>query len=103
MEPVKVDFNVINHGVDNTQYFTSPGCGKHEHVVTGTGGHAVEAYDDAVDQVYSAADALGIESIVWPNKPPHGINKQCKVPAKDWKQDECDLYVHVSIQFTFLD
>lgn len=51
-------FEIINHGADHEQYF--PGCGTafsdYDHVVTGAGMDAKEAYEDAIEQVYQVND-----------------------------------------------
>lgn len=90
------DYEIINHGPDHCQYW--PGCGTaytdFAHVVTGIGVDAVEAYNDAVEQVYqwvgSAADKLNL-----PERPRGlGITLRHRVPARseDW-------YWYISIRF----
>lgn len=47
------DFELIDHGIDHNQYFR--GCGvsgtKFEFVTTGAGENALEAFDDALEQI----------------------------------------------------
>lgn len=77
------DFQVVDHGIDNSQYFQ--GCGvaltKYEHVVTGCGDHFDEAIDDALEQIaigtsglidfpsleQAIKDDLGIKTVSWPS------------------------------------
>lgn len=51
-KPIK-EFEVINHGVEHSQYFQ--GCGvsftKYDHVVTGIGHNLSEAYEDCLEQL----------------------------------------------------
>ena len=51
------DYEIIDHGIENSQYFQ--GCGtafsKYENVVTGCGSNPSEAIADALDQI-SAMD-----------------------------------------------
>lgn len=88
-------FEIINHGADH-QYFQ--GCGttftEFDYVVTGAGDDAVEAYEDAVDQVYQM---LGDKAnkLHLPKRPRgYDITRRHRVPAnrEDW-------YWYVSIRF----
>ena len=88
------NFEIINHGWDNSQYFQ--GCGTSysdfDNVVTGAGYTAKDAYEDATEQIYMSfnnADKLKLP------KRPKGINAKNHVPAK---ADE-DCYWYVSIRF----
>lgn len=91
-----MNFEIINHGARNAQYFL--GCDnvftKFDHVVTGAGNNAVEAYNDAVKQVYqilgNEADKLHL-----PKQPRgYGITKRHRVSARSE-----DFYWYVSIRF----
>jgi hypothetical protein len=82
---VKKKFEILVHGADNVQYF--PGCSaifsNFDHVVTGCGTDASEAYRDAVEQIYMD---LGEEAnkLHLPKRP-RGISKEDKAPpAEDW-------------------
>lgn len=48
-------FEIIDHGIEGSQYFQ--GCGtafsKFDHAVTGAGENALEAFDDALEQIAS--------------------------------------------------
>ena len=90
-------YQIINHGMDHEQYF--PGCGcactPYDRCVTGCGESAAEAYQDALDCVYtdegSKADSLDL-----PNKPRGlGITSRPVVPASAE-----DFHYYVSILYT---
>ena len=92
-------YEIINHGYDNSQYFQ--GCGtygtEYNEVFTGIGNNAKEAYEDAVEQIYSMPyDTESIEKII-PIRP-KGIRIKDKVPATYTKDDESDCYWYVSIR-----
>lgn len=87
------DYQVINHGMDHEQYFQ--GCGivhtKFNHVVTGAGETAKEAYEDAVEQLASQGyDVRGV-----PTKP-RGIRKTDKIPSD--APDEIFWYVSICVK-----
>lgn len=50
-------FQIIDHGIEHSQYFQ--GCGtsytNFDYCVTGCGGNATEAFDDALEQIASGA------------------------------------------------
>lgn len=52
------DYEIIDHGLQHSQYF--PGCGvaltRFSHVVTGIGETAFEAALDAIEQIHSLGD-----------------------------------------------
>lgn len=89
-------YQIINHGWDNAQYFQ--GCGtaytEFDHVQTGCGDNAAEAYADAVESIYQCHTTAEAEALQLPKKP-HGIRKADKVPAKSE-----DCYWYVSIRYT---
>jgi hypothetical protein len=90
------EYEIINHGWDHCQYF--PGCGvcftKFEHVVTGGGADAVDAYRDAVEQIWTMHDADAL-----PVRPRGlGINRRAKVPASHQGEDS-EFYWYVSIRY----
>lgn len=88
-------FEIINHGVEHSQYFQ--GCGtaftKYTHCYTGCGYDAKEAYDDAVEQAFMAGDPPREVVEKLPRRP-RGINKRMKVPARAGD----DVYYYVSIR-----
>ncbi len=94
---MKAKFEIINHGWDNSQYFH--GCGtaftEYDNCVTGAGYDAVEAYNDAVEQVYQSEDKA--ESLHLPKRPRgYDISKKNHVPAK--ANEDC--YWYVSIRYS---
>lgn len=89
-------FEIISHGWEHAQYFQ--GCGvsftSFEHVVTGAGMNAREAYDDACEQICSSeGDNVGLP------KRPRGINAKDKVPADHCGEDS-EFYFYVSILYS---
>ena len=87
-------YEIVNHGWEHSQYFQ--GCGTSfsdfDNVVTGCGVNAVEAYADAVEQVYMNYDDA--DKLKLPKRP-KGIRVRDKVPAN---YDE-DFYWYVSIRY----
>lgn len=71
-------FEIVNHGVQNSQYFSFTGTAftEWDHVACGTGMNAKEAYEDAVDHL--AQMGYDVEKLP---KRPRGIRKSDKVPA----------------------
>ena len=92
---MKPQYEIINHGYDHSQYFQ--GCGvaftSFEHVVTGCGLNAKEAYEDAVEQIAMAGHEINL-----PTRP-HGINAKDKVPAKLTKEEVNEAWFYVSIRY----
>jgi hypothetical protein len=88
-------FEIINHGYDHSQYFQ--GCGvaftDFDHVVTGCGMDAKEAYQDAVNQL--AMSNYNMDKL--PTRP-HGIRQKDKIPAEYLKQENNELFWYVSIR-----
>ena len=88
------DFEIVNHGYEHEQYFQ--GCGvaftKFEHVATGAGHTARDAYADALDQIYSFADASALP------KRPAGIRQRDHVPASHCGEDS-EFWWYVSIRY----
>jgi len=72
-----VEYEILNHGWDHSQYFS--GCGvaftNYTDVVTGIGDNAKEAYEDALEQM--AMSGVSIDSMP---KRPSGIRVRDKVP-----------------------
>ena len=89
-------FEIVNHGADHCQYF--PGCGTawtdFDEVATGAGFDAAEAYQEAVESIYTLHGDLA-DKLHLPTRPRGlGITKRNRVPARseDW-------YWYVSIRF----
>jgi len=94
-------YEIINHGMDNSQYFQ--GCGTafsgFNSCVTGCGSDAVEAYEDAVDQVWQTCTTKDAGALKLPTRPRgYGITRRDRVPARLMDQDS-DMYWYVSIRF----
>jgi len=76
-------FEILVHGADHEQYF--PGCGtahsNFQNVSTGVGVNAKEAYEDAVEGIYSHlgsdADKLHLP------KRPRGIRSDDEAPSSE--------------------
>ena len=86
-----LSYEIINHGVDHSDYFQ--GCGtaftEFDIAVTGIGNNAKEAYEDCLEQL--ATMNYEIDSLP---KRPAGIRVRDKVPAKANE----NIYYHVSIR-----
>jgi hypothetical protein len=99
MEETKViKFEIINHGYTHSQYFQ--GCGvsftSFEHVQTGVGMNAKEAYEDAVEQI--AMNGFNVDRL--PKCPRGmGITKENKVPHSIAMHEENEIYWYVSIRY----
>lgn len=93
-------FEIINHGVDHSQYFQ--GCGTaftpYTHVFTGCGNDAKEAYEDALEQAFMAGDPPR-EVVEQLPRRPRGINKRMKVPARA-VCDDVHYYVSIRVEVT---
>ena len=90
-------YQILNHGIENSQYFQ--GCGvsytDFDHVVTGCGNDAVEAYNDALDSMYQSDDSEKLDKLNLPRRPRgYGITKRLSVPMKSE-----DTYAYVSIRY----
>lgn len=59
------DFEIVNHGIENEQYFQ--GCGvaytQFNKIVTGIGDSLYEAIDDCLDQIAMSDDIDNIDEI----------------------------------------
>lgn len=86
-------FEIINHGVDHPQYFQ--GCGvsltEFDHVATGVGESAREAYDDAVEIL--AQDGYDVDKMP---KRPSGISKETLDHTDE--DDESQFYVSIRVK-----
>ena len=90
-----MNYEIINHGYCNSQYFK--GCGtaytNFDFVVTGCGNNAKDAYNDAVEQIYMIHD--NADKFKLPKNPKgQGITSRPCVPAKYE-----DSYWYVSILY----
>ena len=98
--PKKPKFEIINHGTYHAQYFQ--GCGvfgtKWTDFVTGCGDNAVEAYNDAVEQIFMKEAIKTAEWLKLPKKP-RGINAKDKVPSINLKHEFNEIRYYVSIKY----
>jgi hypothetical protein len=91
------EFELIDHGIENSQYFQ--GCGtaftSFEHCATGIGNNPAEALDDLLDMVAQQGfDVEGMESRILAD-----IGRK-RMPAKpSVPQDSGDCYYHLSLRW----
>lgn len=88
-------YEIIDHGVDHSQYFQ--GCGvmftDFDLAVTGIGDNAKEAYEDAVDQLWT----MDLDASRLPKRP-RGIRKSDRVHHTRDEDEDSEVYYHVSIR-----
>lgn len=88
------DFTVVDHGIDNCQYFQGEGTAfsKHEYVVTGCGSNAQEALNDCLEHIEADFTPEQMKEL---GEYPFGTEN---VPEDD---SVCagELYYYVSIKF----
>ncbi len=86
-----IEYEIINHGMEHSQYFQ--GCGTsfmdYTHVWTGVGDSSKEAYNDALDQMAMDDEQA---AVMMPTRPA-GFTLRPKVPC-----DSEDIYFYVSIR-----
>lgn len=74
-----IEYEIINHGMEHSQYFQ--GCGtsftRFTHVWTGIGDSSKEAYNDALEQMAMEDEQA---AVMMPTRP-SGIRVRPKVPA----------------------
>jgi hypothetical protein len=100
-------WQVIDHGIEHSQYFQ--GCGtaftEYDQCVTGIGAHFAEAYDDACDMLaQSEPNTVDFNKLDKDTIEQFGTTKGTlpKRPCVTSKHgDEC--YYHVSIRYTLED
>jgi hypothetical protein len=83
------DFEIVRHGIDNSQYFQ--GCGvaftEYEACFTGIGNNPNEALDDALEQ--AAVSGWDVESIK---------NDQPTKPKVSAKAEDCYYYLSIRLK-----
>lgn len=88
-------YEIINHGMEHLQFFL--GCGviftEFTEAFTGVGVNAKEAYESAVESLAMS----GYDVSKLPTRP-RGIRSSDKVPAAYLKQNDNEIYWHVSIR-----
>ena len=74
-----IQYEIINHGMEHSQYFRGYGVSgtRYTHVWTGIGDSAKEAYSDALDQMAMEDQQA---ALMMPTRP-SGIRARPKVPA----------------------
>jgi len=112
------DYELLDHGVNGSQYFQ--GCGiaftPYNNVTTGCGEDFGEALEDALEQVAQQGfDAKSLKRQIrtdegyirkpWPTKPSatsvfEKYNPDAKDEDGEWDYDGCDLYYYVSIRWS---
>jgi|WetSurSiteA1Bulk_404760.scaffolds.fasta_scaffold214858_2 hypothetical protein len=91
---MKKKYEIVVHGVDNSQYFLGPTPTDRSRSVIGVGYNAKEAYNDAVDQIYNSYEQA--EKLHLPTRP-RGVSKKMKVSSRDLRaNDDLHFYVQVS-------
>jgi len=95
------DFEIIDHGVENEQYFQ--GCGtaytSFENVATGIGSSLYEAIDDCMDQISTSENIDNIEEIEKEIKDSRD-NIEMEISSTDYDENDIDgIYYYVSIRY----
>lgn len=94
----RIDFEIINHGYENSQYVQ--GCGvacTSWFVATGCGLNAKEAYEHAVDQLCQDPELDELDLANALPSCPRGIRASDKVPA-EYLGEDSDTYWYVSVR-----
>ena len=96
------DFEVIDHGIENSQYFQ--GCGvcftNFEHVATGIGNTHAEAVSDALDSVAQHANIDGVEALILADLP---TSQPISEMSPDAEDDDSEMYYYASIRYNVAD
>lgn len=92
-----MDYEIVNHGPDHSDYFQ--GCGTYgtpfDEVSTGIGTNAKEAYQDALEGLYQLdLDRDSLDKLLPVN--PRNIRKKDKIPKN--AEDGCWWYVSVRVK-----
>ena len=94
------DYQIIDHGIDNSQYF--PGCGTtftdYIDVFTGAADNVGEAFEDALEQ--AAIAGWQVDNIENPFKEYHSICDYYEYGPSCTEEysDVCELHYYVSIR-----
>ena len=93
-----IKYKIIDHGYEHAQYFQGQGTSftGYDLAFTGIGNNAKEAYNDALDWVYSTPDIDPVSLNILPIRP-YGIRLKDKIPARHLK-DEIYWYVSILIK-----
>ena len=90
-------FEVIDHGIEHSQYFQ--GCGgaftRFANVVTGIGDNPAEAIDDCLEQIAQCGfETEGMEARILAQE---GLEALPETPSV--ADEDCDAHYHVSIRW----
>ncbi len=90
-----VDFEIVDHGIENEQYFQ--GCGisytSFSNVATGIGDNPAEAIDDCLEQIaVNGTDTEGMEERILADI---GKRRMPRRPVVSRKSEECHYYVSI--------
>lgn len=106
-QPAITKYEVIDHGVDHSQYFQ--GCGvsytSFDHVATGCGSSASEAWNDALEQI--ASDGTDVQSLedsedgkLFTSAKAEAATVEAFVEKQGEEMaEDCELYYYVSIRY----
>ncbi len=105
-----MEFEILNHGIDNPQYFQ--GCGVYgtefEHIATGCGESELEALDDALEQIAQTAPDRFTERLELAILEQYGKPSEDQIPWEEYGvefnddgelTDYPDLYYYISIRY----
>lgn len=94
-----IDYELIDHGIDNHQYFL--GCGttftRFEHVSTGCGNNPAEAIEDCLESIAQMGLKINLEVFGQQIKTDNHWSHFPLRPAVSVKSEDC--YYYVSIRF----
>ena len=95
-----VEFEVIDHGIENSQYFQ--GCGlshtDFEDIATGCGNNPAEAIDDALEQLACGSwHVEGMEARILSQEFPRKRRLPCK-PSVPARADDCYYYISIRVK-----
>ena len=89
------EFEVIDHGIEHSQYFQGCGVTSFANVVTGIGNNPAEAIDDCLEQIAQCGfDTEGMESRILAQE---GLEAIPEAPSV--AEEDCDAHYHVSIRW----
>jgi len=95
------EFEVIDHGIEHSQYFQ--GCGTSgtlfDHVRTGIGNHPADAIEDCLEQI--AEEGVDTEDLEEQLLEDAGLEEWPTVPKAidPFGDDFSEIWYHVSIQY----
>ncbi len=96
------EFELINHGMEHSQYFQ--GCGiaftRWGNVITGIGNNPAEAIDGCLEQIAQAEfDAEGMETRIMAQEGWGELPTFPSVLEEYGAEEECEIHYHVSIRW----